>query len=209
MEPSIKGAMIAKLIEDAQYRLQQSGERRPHIEAKLSAETLALLENDEFAIGRWYPITQYTELTEMLWREEGGGRIEYLHERGAAVMQRLIEAGLYQQLDYLERVADGSSRELTRERILSNVRLVGSVMGAVLSFGKREWRFDPENPDHLLFEISEAAAFPEVLRFVYECAITYLLHLAVPDVPPVTSERVAPDRIVLTLDFAGAVFSEP
>jgi hypothetical protein len=50
MEPSIKGAIIAKLVEDAQGLLRQSDGLRERIEAELSQGTLALLE-EKVAIG--------------------------------------------------------------------------------------------------------------------------------------------------------------
>lgn len=203
MEPSIKGAVIAKLVEDAQALLERSGDARERLETELSAETLALLDH-KLAIGSWYPIAQYRELTELLWREEGDGRIEYLHERGRVIIQRLMEGGLYQQLNYLAPGEGRLQEQRTREQLLTSTKLVGSIMGAILNFSKHSWRFDPDRPDHMLHEISEAADYPDVLRFVQEGVETFLVRLGWPEAPPVTSERVAPDRIVFTSDYTGA-----
>jgi len=201
--PSIKGVLIGKLVEDVQSLLERREAEREQLESRLSAEVLELLEG-KAEIGRWYPIEQYTELSELLLREEGSNRAEYLHQRGENALKRLMEAGLYQQFEYLKR-EDGAFRTRpSRAELLRSCRLVGSIMGALLNFGEQTWDWDPENPDIMLHQVRQAADYPEVLRHVQEGIVTYLVRLARPDAPAVTSERLAPDHIVFAYDYTGA-----
>jgi hypothetical protein len=201
--PSIKGVLIAKLVDDVRALLARREVDREQLEARLSAGTLELLEA-KVEIGQWYPIDQYTELTELLSSEEAGNRVEYLHRRGEEALKRLMEAGLYQQIEYLRR-EDGAFRTRpSRDELLRSCRLVGSIMGALLNFAEQTWDWDPENPDLMLHQVHQATHYPDVLRHVQEGVVTYLVRLARPDAPAVTSVRVAPDHIVFTYDYTGA-----
>ena len=212
-EPSVKGAWITRLVEDVKKLLARNEPDRAKLEAQLSSETLALLEG-EVEIGRWYPVAQYTELTELLWREEGDRSIVYLHQRGEDAMRRLMEAGLYQQLDYLKRHAPGNRDNLPqedlprttqrlREDILRVVRLVGTVSGSMRNIGRDSIEWDPDHPDRLLWHHREAADMPEVARLVGEGLVTFLLRYVWLDAPQVTSHRVTPDHIVYIADYRG------
>jgi hypothetical protein len=201
--PSIKGVLIGKLVDDVRALLEQRGAEREQLESHLSADALVLLE-EKVEIGHWYPIDQYTELTELLWKEEGGGRVEYLHQRGEDAMRRLMEGGLYQQIDYLKREDSAFHRRPSRVEVLRSCRLVGSLTGALLNFGEQTWDWDPENPEIMLHQVRQAANYPDVLRHVQEGVVTFLVRLARPDAPAVTSERVTPDHIVFAYDYTGA-----
>lgn len=201
--PSIKGSVITKLVDDVRALLERSGADRERLEAQLSAATLELVDA-KIEIGQWYPIEQYAELSELLWKEEGEGRVEFLHRRGEEAMKRLMEAGLYQQIEYLRR-DDGPFRTRPRRtELLRSCRLVGSIMGALLNFTKQTWDWDPENPDIILHHVRQAKHYPEVLRHVQEGVVTFLVRLARPQAPAVTSERPTPDHIVFTYDYTGA-----
>ena len=67
--------------------------------------------------------------------EEGEGRDDYLRQRGEKMMKRLMEAGLYQQLDFLERIHRGFQEKITRDDIQRTCRLIGSVSGSIRNFG--------------------------------------------------------------------------
>lgn len=200
-EPSIKGAMIGRLIDDAKSLVASSAWDREQIEAQLSPETLELFDG-KVEMSSWYPIQQYVEMTNLLWQEEGGGRVEYLHQRGANVIQKLMETNLYQQLEYLDRNG-GSVKGVTRDQILHTCRMVGSITRMVRNFGEDSWDWDPERPNHMLHHVHDAAAMPEAMRIVGEGAETYLVRLSRPDAPPVTSERVTPSHIIYTSDYSG------
>jgi hypothetical protein len=200
--PAIKGLLLTKLVEDVKALLDRSERERERLLAPLSAASVELLEG-KVEIGRWYPIEQYDEITELIWREQGGRRPAYLHRRGAEAMERLMEGGLYQQFQYLQREDQGFRTLVTRDEVLRSCRLVGSVTGALINFSKQRWDWDPARPDVMLHEVCEATHFPECMRYVHEGVETFLVRLARPDAPAVTSERPTPDRIVFTYDYTG------
>ena len=133
-EPSLKGAAIAQLIADVQTCLSRSEADRARLEAKLSPDTVRMLDG-KVEIGNWYPVGMYNELTDLIWREEGRGSPDYLRQRGEKMMKRLMEAGLYQQLDFLERIHRGFQEKITRDDIQRTCRLIGSVSGSIRNFG--------------------------------------------------------------------------
>jgi hypothetical protein len=204
VEPSVKGAAIGRLVEDAKKLMARNEADRERIEAQLRSETLALLEG-EVETMRWYPIEQYTEMTELLWREEGDRRIEYLHQRGENLMNRLMEGGLYQQLDYVRSKGPSNRKNVTRENILRACRLIGSVTGAIRNFGRDSFEWDRDYPDRVLHHVWEATHFPEVMRLVGEGCETFLLRFIRPDAPTVNSQRLTPDHIVYTPDYSGVL----
>jgi hypothetical protein len=201
--PSIKGVLLVKLVDDVRALLERRDADRERLEVRLSAGALELLEG-KVEIGRWYPIEQYTELTDLIWQEEGNRRVEYLHQRGEQAMKRLLEAGLYQQIEYLNREEGGFRTSPSRNQLLQSCRLVGSVMGALLNFTMQSWDWDPQNPEIMLHQVRQAAHYPEVLRYLQEGTLTFLVRLARPNAPAVTSQRLAPDHIVFAYDYTGA-----
>jgi len=202
-EPAIKGAAIAKLIEDVQEYLARNEADRERLEAGLSRKTLSVLES-KVEIGNWYPVDLYDELTELIWQAEGGRRPDYLRQRGENMMKRLMEAGMYQQLDFVKRVEGDMPDRLTREGILRYCRLIGSVTGAIRNFGKDSWEWSPDDPNIMHHHTREAAAVSEAMCLVSEGSETYLVQLIRPGAPPVRSERLAPDHILHRADYSGA-----
>ena len=203
-EPSIKGAAIAKLIEDVQLCLSRSEADRIRLEAKLSPETVRMLQG-KVEIGSWYPVGMYDELTDLIWQEEGGGSSDYLRQRGEKMMKRLMEAGLYQQLDFLDRIDRGLQEKITRDDVQRTCRLIGSVSGAIRNFGKDSWVWDPDNPDIMVHHLRDALHFSEMLRLVSEGSENFVAQTLCPGAPRVTSERVAADYIVYLSDYSRIV----
>lgn len=203
-EPSIKGAAIAKLIADVQACLSRSEDDRSRLEARLSPETVRMLEG-KVEIGSWYPVGMYNELTDLIWQEEGGGSFDYLRQRGEKMMKRLMEEGLYQQLDFLDRIERGVQEKITRDDVQRTCRLIGSVSGAIRNFGKDTWAWDPDNPGFMVHHLHDALHFSEMLRLVSEGSENFVVQTLCPGAARVTSERVAPDYIVYLSDYSSIV----
>jgi len=201
-EPSIKGAAIAKLVEDVQCCLSRSEAVRNRLEARLSAETVRMLEG-KVEIGCWYPVGMYNELTDLIWQEEGGGDWDYLRQRGEKMMKRLMDEGLYQQLDFLDRIDRGLQDKITREDVQRTCRLIGSVSGAIRNFGKDSWAWHPKKRGIMVHHLRDALHFSEMLRLVSEGSENFVVQTLSPGAPRVTSERVAPDYIVYLSDYSG------
>jgi hypothetical protein len=89
--------VFAQVLLDVQ-RLAEEGRVSPEeLELRLTPEDLAILaEKPNVAV--WYPIETYDRMTRVLLEVEGGGRIDYVRQRGVAASARLFESGLYSQL---------------------------------------------------------------------------------------------------------------
>jgi hypothetical protein len=166
--PSIKGSLLDRLIEDVN-RLRNLGRISDEdLERRLEREDLELLEA-KLSPAKWYPIDSYRRLSEILLHVEGFGSRDYLRRRGQVVAERLIEAGVYQQMGDLRSRKEplASIEEYTRR-----TKLIASIYGAVFNFTKWKVKVDPEYPKRLLIDITEAEDYPEVLRYSTEGFLT-------------------------------------
>ena len=112
--PSIKGSVFSSAVEAVERLIREGLVSREKIEAKLGEEVLSHLD-ESIQPALWYPIESYRVLTEFLVEVEGGGRMEYMFERGERAAKRLFDQGLYEQLRY----ASGNSASGTRMQIRS------------------------------------------------------------------------------------------
>lgn len=166
--PSIKGTVMDKVVEDLR-RLREAGlVSRDDLEAALSAEALALLE-EKVVASTWYPVEIYQGMVDVLWRVEGHRSADYMRRRGEESAERLVAAGVYRQLTRLQ---DGSLHAGTFEEFMSTVRLVASLHAAIINFGRVEVARDPQHPKRVLMEVHDAAAYPESLRLATEGFMT-------------------------------------
>jgi len=98
--PSIKGSLLSSIIESI-LKLASAGPiSRDELERKLEPGDLQVL-HSKIQLTQWYDIRCYERLVKLLLDVEGGGQNEYLRQRGAQA-ERLLNAGLYQQLGVLE-----------------------------------------------------------------------------------------------------------
>jgi hypothetical protein len=162
--PSIKGSAFAKVVEDI-AKLVSSGKLSKGEAAKwLQPEDISLLDED-IAISRWYDIRTYTRMSELLRDVEGGQSNDYLRQRGRETARRLLEAGLYSQLEYLHRAEVVRLQEARArfEAFGRDLRLLTTLSASILSFSRWTSRLDPELESRYRIEVSEAREFPEVL----------------------------------------------
>jgi hypothetical protein len=147
----------------------------------------------------------------------GGGRRIFFAERGAANAQRLMDAGLYAELDLLERLPDEvreaaaspGPRDLARAFGAKLERIVG-LAGTIYNVGRWSVVPDPDTARRLCIEIEEAAAYSDPMRLAIE---GFLNHCArsVPgrETAPrlFRSERADDDliRVRMTLDVRDIV----
>ena len=155
-EPSIKGSGIKRAVEDVQRLLEEGRVDRDELEARLAPEDLALFDR-KILDGAWYPNESHRRLTELLRDVEGGGRDEYVVQRGRETAERLLEAGFYRALRLAESERGSDGAELVHA-----VRLMLTVSGALYSFG--HWSLDGEDPDHLRIVARDAEALTDMNR---------------------------------------------
>ena len=113
----------------------------------------------------WYSVQAYGRLLELLKDVEGGGKNEYLRERGARSAELLRKAGQYQQMEYLRRTQAAQQSD-ARARVLAfgrDLRLITTMVGSLLNFGRLQVKDDPEQSDRYVMEYVDVAAYPEGL----------------------------------------------
>lgn len=181
--PSIKGSIFRGVVEEIR-QLRESGRLgEAQLEGGLDETDLELLDQ-KILDASWYPMESYGRMLDLLCRHVGGGRPAYYAERGAANARRLMDAGMYSQLDLLERWRkdeEGVDPDRDAERLVSayqsKLRLVVSLAGSIYNTGR--WRVvpDPQHPRRVLIEIDDAGAYTDGMRyaiegFLNECAKT-------------------------------------
>jgi hypothetical protein len=162
--PSIKGSVLSGHVEEVLKQVAAGTIPRAELARRLEPEDMVLLERPIQPSG-WYDIRSYTRLLELMRDALGNGSNQYLIDRGALTAERLIQMGLYQQMEYLKRMRLGEL-ESARERHLTfgrDLRLLITITGALLNFGCLQLKEDPEHADRYVIEISDAPAYPDVL----------------------------------------------
>lgn len=176
--PSIKGSVFAAVVEDVAKLLERGRLRPEEAERWLEPGDLKLL-TSPISISSWYDIRAYTRMNELLRDVEGGGDPRYLRERGRETARRLLEAGLYAQLEFLHRtevsMAQGSAARF--EAFGRDLRKLNTLSASILNFSRWAAVPDPEHGRYRI-EVSEAEHFPEVLcwrsdGFVNEMAVQH------------------------------------
>jgi hypothetical protein len=162
--PSIKGGVFSLAIEDLSKLVADETISRDEVARRLEPGDLEYLD-EEIRLTGWYDIRAYARIVELLKELEGGGSNEYLRMRGARSAEHLLQAGLYQQLEYLKRTQLEQEND-PRARFLAfgrDLRLLATMSGTVLSFTSWKSKPDPAYDDRYVIEVSDANDFPETL----------------------------------------------
>jgi hypothetical protein len=198
--PSIKGAAFQAVVTDVQALLEKGRLARDTLEARLEAEDLRILE-EKVVPSSWYPIETYRRLTELLLEVEGGGRPQYVVERGARAAERLFRAGLYRQLRF------GDERSVLLKQgsdswTQHDGTLMATLAGAIFNFSR--WRFEVIDAARRAYRVvaSDAGALPEVARLAAQGFIEYTTARLSGAPARVTSERTAAGDVVFTIERA-------
>ena len=203
-EPSIKGSIFKGAIADL-ARLQEEGRlSQEEVDARVATEDLAFLEG-EISRSMWYPMESYGRFMRLLDEIEGAGKDAYFVERGRASARRLLESGLYQQLDFLSRWeqaigADRDNQSAVIAAFTGNLRMVSSLASAIYNVGKWEIEPDPVHPGRLCIAVREARAYTEPMRLAIEGFLNECSRAARGELNNFfASERPSPDLILLRM----------
>ena len=164
IEPSIKGSVFVRAVEDILKLVSAGTLSRGELSRRLAATDLALLDQPVVQ-SSWYSVATYRRFLEFLKETEGNGKNEYLRERGARSAEILRQAGLYQQMEYLNRT-QASQQTDDRSRFLAfgrDLRLITTIHGSILNFGRQLVKEDPERPGRYIMEYVDVAPYPEAL----------------------------------------------
>jgi hypothetical protein len=162
--PSIKGRIFARGAEDLLKLVADGGISWKELERRLPEGDVEIL-RQRVNPGDWYDVQVYGRLLELLKVLEGGGRNEYLRERGAGSAEALIRAGIYPQMEYLNRTqaSQQGDTESRFEAFGRDLRLLTSLHGSILNFGQQTPVVDPDHAHRYRIEIREAAPMPDAL----------------------------------------------
>jgi hypothetical protein len=203
--PSIRGSVFKGVIDDL-ARLQEAGRvSDAEVEAQLNPEHLILIKG-EIDPAAWYPLACYEPIVRLLCSAEAAGRETYFIERGRASARRLIEAGMYQQLDFLSRWEGTLNRDASSESAMiadyaSKLKMVISMASLTCNVGKWEVESDPDNPGRLRIATREARDYPETLRLATEGFLNECSRAAREDHAHLfTSERAGPNLILFRMN---------
>lgn len=201
-EPSIKGTIFKSVVEDLRRERDGGRVKAEELEGMLEARDLEILDS-KIHDAMWYPIPTYARMLEALCRIAAGGRSVYYAERGAANAQRLLDAGLYSQLDLLgswddARGAPGDELERRVRGYEAQLRRVVSLAGAIYNVGRWEVTRDAEAEDRTAIDIYESSDYSDGMRLAIEGFFNQCAR-HVKGRTPISrlfrSERVAPDHI--------------
>jgi len=198
--PSIKGSLLSSIVESILKLMSEAQISHEELERRLQPGDLQILDS-KIQLTQWYDVRCYERLVKLLRDVEGGGHNEYLRQRGAQAAERLLKAGLYQQMEYLSRTQAAKVTD-PKERFLAfgrDLRLLTTLSANLVSFSRWEARPDPEWPDRYRIEISEATDYPEVLAWQTDGLIN---RMATQHGEPNLWqwERVRPDLIVFRMN---------
>lgn len=164
--PSLKGSLLTELAEDLGKLIADGGISRSLAERRLTPRDRELL-GAPIVISAWYDVRFYTRCAELLRDTVGAGRNQHLLERGFAKGRRLMEAGLYQQMEYVKRIGvqRASSPEGRCAAYGRDLRLMVSLSRSLLNFTRWTVSADPKHADRHLIIVDEAEAYPETLAW--------------------------------------------
>lgn len=170
--PAVKGSIVSGAIEELNRLQQQDRLSADLIETRLETGDLVLLEEKPNP-AKWYPMAFYARLLDLLGDVHAGDREEYFRERGRANAQRLMDAGLYQQLGFVDRWSEeiraGSFRsDEAVPRYVSKLKLVVTLAGSIYSVGEWIAQQDPDSSLRALVVVNDASDYSDPMRFAAE-----------------------------------------
>jgi hypothetical protein len=199
--PSIKGSIFASVVEDVHKAVSSGAVRKEELARWLGAADVALLDA-KILVSNWYDIRSYDHMNQLLRDVVGDGGNEYLRERGRETARKLGAAGIYAQMEYLQRTEVSTSSGPARfEAFGRDLRKITTISASILNFSRWAPRPDPDHGDRWLIEVTEARDFPETLAWRSDGFVNGMsARHSRGDLW--RWERAAPDRIVFRMQRA-------
>jgi len=149
--PSVKGTLVRNLVSELEELIDTGRLQRSDLPHHLEPCDLRVLER-EVSISAWYPVATYARMLELFARASGGDRQQQLIESGRRSAQRVIELGIYSQLD-----------DRTEESWENRVgRILVTLSGSFFNFGRWEWQ-GLQKDGSFSIAVHDAADMPEPL----------------------------------------------
>jgi hypothetical protein len=164
--PSIKGSVMAGVVENVAKLVSHGDLSREELLRRLPASDVALLDQ-EIPASQWYDIRTYDRMNTLLLDLVGHGNVDYYREQGRKTALRLIDGGLYAQLEYLDRtqVATREDPQARFEAFGRDLRLLNTLSASILSFSRWTHSVDPDHERRYRIDVLDADDMPESLRW--------------------------------------------
>lgn len=162
--PSIKGSIFSKVADDIRKLLAREELSREEASRWLKPADFELLDQ-HIAISSWYDVGSYARMNEMLVDVVGSGNKDYLRELGRETARQLLEAGLYVQLEYLQRTQVSTvTKDRRRFKAFGrDLRRLATLSSSILNFSRWVPKRDPDHDLRYVIEVTDATNFPEAL----------------------------------------------
>lgn len=171
--PSVKGSLYQTVATEVRKAL---GDGRLGPE-RLEPDDLERIDG-EISIASWYPVDSYARLLRLLCELEGGGRRDWFVEGGRRSAERLVELGVYAQLD--DHTAGVWESRVGRSLL--------SIAPALFNFGRWGWSGLSEDGSFTI-TVEDASAMPEEVALRAYGFVSFMV------------ERAAGDRMRAEVEF--------
>jgi hypothetical protein len=185
-KPSVKGTIFAAVVGELNGYLAEGVIQREELDTACKPEDPEFLDR-EIAIASWYPIDTYGRYLRFLCDRFGGGRREYLMEGGRKSAQRVVDMGVYSQLD--------DRTEHWENRV---GRVLVTLGGSFYNFGKWVWKGDGN--ERFRIEVEDVAAMPEEAAVRAHGFVEHLTCRAAGRRVRLAYDRPWPSRIVFSAE---------
>ena len=157
---------MAGVVENVAKLLASGDLSRGDLVRRLPARDVALLDQEILA-SQWYDIQSYHRMNELMLDLVGHGDIDYYRQQGRKTAQRLIDGGLYAQLEYLDRtqVTSHTDPQARFEAFGRDLRLLNTLSASILNFSRWTYAIDPDHERRYRIDVLEADDMPESLRW--------------------------------------------
>jgi hypothetical protein len=199
IDRGIKGTLFAGVVDDFDRLRDQGRISEDLMEAHLDASDRRLLE-EKVSPTTWYDIEAYHRIVHLLRDAEGGAGQAYWFERGRRAARRLIEMGIYQQLDYLGRTEASRERDpAARFRAFGrDMKLLLTLQASMMNFGDWKCVPDPDHPRRYRVELRGVEGVPDGIFVAASGMFTVLAEQSRGSVSW-SFERVSPDFVLIRM----------
>ena len=183
--PSVKGTIFRAVIDELNGYLSDGVIQRDDLAARCKPDDLDYLDK-EIAIASWYPVDTYGRYLRFLCDRFGGGRREYLMEGGRRSAQRVVDMGVYGQLD--------DRTERWEKRV---GRVLVTLGGSFYNFGTWLWE-SSEDDQSFRIEVQGVSAMPEEAAMRAHGFVEHLTSRAAGRNLRLDYQRPRPSRIIFS-----------
>jgi len=162
--PCVRGSLFHREVETVLDLVGSGQLSRSELEAALTADELKLVDDAGVATSQWYDIATVDKVMTLTASKSGLTLPEFCRMRGAKAAESLCKSGLYQQLEYLDRlqVSKASDPDSRVRAFGHDLRLLVSLSKNMFNFTEWSVRKDPDAPRRFQIEISQASDFGDI-----------------------------------------------